>query len=50
MLAVRILTVVFVAAWHTGQSQYVITEQECQNLFHDAKIGKRLLTMWKIGV
>ena len=41
MVGTHIITVVLVAARHTGQSQNVKTEYECQNLFHGANVGKK---------
>jgi len=40
LVATHIIAVVLVAARHTGQSQNVKTEYECQNLFHGANVGK----------
>jgi hypothetical protein len=43
LVGTHIITVVLVAARHTGQSQNVKTEYECQNLFHGANIGKNIV-------
>jgi len=40
LVGTHIITVVLVAARHTGQSQNVKTEYKCQNLFHGANVGK----------
>jgi hypothetical protein len=41
LVGTHIITVVLVAARHTGQSQNVKTEYECQNFFHGANVGKK---------
>ena len=43
MVGTHIITVVLVAARHTGQSQNVKTEYKCQNLFHGANVGKKFV-------
>lgn len=43
LVGTHIITVVLVAARHTGQRQNVKTEYECQNLFHGANIGKNIV-------
>jgi hypothetical protein len=41
LVGTHIITVVLVAARHTGQSQNVKTEYECQNFFHGANVRKK---------
>jgi len=44
LVGTHIITVVLVAARHTGQSQNVKTEYECQNLFHGANVRKNTVS------